>query len=256
MRCLTHFVLSQSEYPTSTDIATIASHASGKTAAAAAPAPQSKKVLLRLHFHSTLTALTPPPLPLPPHYQAVAKSTNVDPEVALGASLPDSSRTITRNDVISYALAVGAAQEKPTCPSELRYTYENAEGFSMLPTMVRYAHAYNTSPATDTYQNTEGLFMLPTVVRYPHALHSCSSPFVSISLSLSISLPLSLSGHASPSQGARALHDCVFCVLYYVLRNEYCDCVALHSNNNNNKPLSDCSAFRSFRLSCAWLQSI
>ncbi len=70
-----------------------------------------------------------------PAKKIMPKSDNVDPNVALNAPLDRSVRTFSQKDVALYALAVGAAQEKPTCGSQLRYTYENHPDFAMLPTM-------------------------------------------------------------------------------------------------------------------------
>lgn len=97
----------KSTHPTSTDLAMLASRAA--------------------------SAVTPVPPAAPK--RRLPTSANVDPNVALGAVLPSFTRTFTPHDLIAYALAVGAAQEKPTCPSELRFTYENHEAFAMLPTM-------------------------------------------------------------------------------------------------------------------------
>ena len=67
--------------------------------------------------------------------ERMPSSDAVDPNVALGAVLTPSERTITEKDVMLYALGVGAAAEHPTDSSQLRYTYENHPDFSMLPTM-------------------------------------------------------------------------------------------------------------------------
>jgi acyl dehydratase len=101
---------SKPSYPTSSEIAMLATHV-------------SKQAELKKQQESAGPKRTYP------------KSANVDPNVALGAVLPESSRTITGKDCILYALGIGAAEEKPTCPSELRFTYENAQNFSMFPTM-------------------------------------------------------------------------------------------------------------------------
>jgi len=42
---------------------------------------------------------------------------------------------VSHSQYTRYALGVGAAQEKPTCSSQLRFTYENHPEFQMLPTM-------------------------------------------------------------------------------------------------------------------------
>jgi 3-hydroxyacyl-CoA dehydrogenase/3a,7a,12a-trihydroxy-5b-cholest-24-enoyl-CoA hydratase len=67
--------------------------------------------------------------------KVLPSSDNVDPNVALNAELASSSQTITHKDVALYAVGIGAGAANPTCPSQLRYTYENSSHFSMLPSM-------------------------------------------------------------------------------------------------------------------------
>jgi hypothetical protein len=60
--------------------------------------------------HAT-SEVTPAPL---------SKNDNVDPNVALGAKLPESSRVVTAKEVCLYALSVGVGQDEPTAQSELK----------------------------------------------------------------------------------------------------------------------------------------
>jgi len=58
---------------------------------------------------------------------------NVDPSKVIGFEFPPRQFEYNEKDVMLYALAVGAAKN-PVDPSELKFVYENSEGFSVLPT--------------------------------------------------------------------------------------------------------------------------
>jgi 3-hydroxyacyl-CoA dehydrogenase/3a,7a,12a-trihydroxy-5b-cholest-24-enoyl-CoA hydratase len=57
----------------------------------------------------------------------------IDVDRALGYEFPLQTSTYDEKDVSLYALGIGAAQD-PLDPDELRYVYENASNFTVLPT--------------------------------------------------------------------------------------------------------------------------
>ncbi|ELR17598.1 hydroxysteroid dehydrogenase, putative [Acanthamoeba castellanii str. Neff] len=71
--------------------------------------------------------------PSAPAAKAAGGNENVDPSQVVGFEFPVTKVQYTEKEVMLYALSIGAAKN-PTDPAELKFAYENSDGFSVLPT--------------------------------------------------------------------------------------------------------------------------